>query len=82
MIKDENVLNKKRKLIVSLALVVVVLVVVSVGVVSISWSADSAGLGVNLSAMASEFRITYSVTLDNDSSSNVGDVYVAGPIPQ
>ncbi|MBI2954547.1 MAG: DUF11 domain-containing protein [Chloroflexi bacterium] len=74
-------LKKKRTFILSLALVVIALAVVSVGVATISWSADGAGLDVSMSASAAEFRVTYSITLDNTSSSNVGDVYVAGLIP-
>ena len=74
--------SRKRKFIVSLAFVLIVIVTASVAVAGVSWSADSAGLGVDLSAVASEFRVTYSITLKNGSTSNVGEIYVAGRIPE
>lgn len=71
--------NRKR-LIWGLAFILVLIIAGSIA--TITWSADSSGLGVQVTAMASEFRVVYSVTVDNSSSSNVGDVYVAGRIPE
>ncbi|MBI4321774.1 MAG: hypothetical protein HY675_25050 [Chloroflexi bacterium] len=75
-------LTNKRRIILSLGALLIVALAMSVAVAKISWSADSAELEVSMSAMAAEFRHTYTINLNNGSTSDVSDVYVAGRIPE
>lgn len=43
--------------------------------------AQTPGLSVEMKAEASEFRVVYSITLANKSTSAVGNIFVAGQIP-
>ncbi|MBI2907403.1 MAG: hypothetical protein HYX92_07100 [Chloroflexi bacterium] len=45
-------------------------------------AAHDAPLSVQIKATSSEFRVTYEITLVNDTTSDIGDVYVSGTIPE
>lgn len=79
-----------RKTVISIGLVALL---VGVAVLSL-WSTGSLraepstrslgaeqGLSVEIKALASEFRVTYSITLVNKGSAAVGNIFVAGKIP-
>ena len=73
--------RNKRKLVLGIATVLLALAATFVAVATVSWSADGAALSVSMEAISAEFRTTYNITLNNTSTSRVGDVYLAGRVP-
>lgn len=72
---------KKRILIPGVvALALLMALAYGMGVAASPW-AQTPGLAVAMKAEASEFRVVYSITLSNSSSSAVGNIFVAGQIP-
>ncbi|MDP2727099.1 MAG: hypothetical protein Q8P59_06110, partial [Dehalococcoidia bacterium] len=63
------------------ALVLLGGLVLAYSVAAGSPAAEESGLSVGMKAEASEFRVVYSVTLSNKSSSTIGNIFVAGQIP-
>lgn len=53
----------------------------SLGVAASPRAAEEPALAVEMKALASEFQVTYSITLVNGTTSSIGDIFVAGAIP-
>lgn len=62
------------------ALVLLLGLAYAMGAAASPW-AQTPGLSVEMKAEASEFRVVYSITLSNKSSSAIGNIFVAGQIP-
>lgn len=72
---------KRRLLLPGVGIITILLALAFVvGAAASPW-AQTPGLSAEMTAQASEFRVVYSITLKNSSSSAVGDIFVAGQIP-
>lgn len=73
-------MNKRFLLPGGVALVLLLALAFVVGAAASPW-AQAPGLSAVLKAEASEFRVVYSITLTNSSSSAISNIFVAGQIP-